>query len=131
MIPANTTRLRISTSTAILLSAPFTNLVSVFKLVTYSAALENHTITPDSVYFDEDKFVYGGRTIQNWDRQGRGRVTAAEALAQSLNVTTAKIAVDLGKDAFYKAVRRFGFGQFTGVELAGEVSGIVKLPGQR
>ncbi|NOX62506.1 MAG: penicillin-binding protein 2 [Chloroflexi bacterium] len=103
---------------------------SVFKLVTYAAALEAGVITPESEILDTDEFVYGERTIQNWDKKGRGRVTATEALAQSLNVSTAKIAVELGADGFYRAVRRFGFGQLTEVELAGEIAGLVKIPGR-
>ncbi|NUQ37091.1 MAG: penicillin-binding protein 2 [Caldilineales bacterium] len=103
---------------------------SVFKLVTFAAALEHGVITPQSTFLDEDEFVYGERVIQNWDKKGRGEVTATEALVQSLNVTTAKIAVEVGRDAFYKMVRRFGFGQITGVELFGEAPGIVKMPGK-
>ncbi|MCO6451011.1 MAG: penicillin-binding protein 2 [Caldilineales bacterium] len=103
---------------------------SVFKLITYAAALETHTITPSMKFLDEDKFVYGERTIKNWDGRGRGVITATEALAQSLNVTTAKIAVELGRNEFYKAVARFGFGQLTGIELQGEYAGLVKTPGK-
>ncbi|MBX7232970.1 MAG: penicillin-binding protein 2 [Caldilineales bacterium] len=103
---------------------------SVFKLVTYAAALEKGAITPQSKFLDTPTFEYGEREIHNWDRTGHGQVTAAEALAESLNVTTAKIAVKLGKVEFYRAVERFGFGQFTGVELAGEHRGWVKIPGK-
>lgn len=103
---------------------------SVFKLITYAAALEKGAITPQSKFIDRKSYEYGERVIQNWDREGHGQVTAAEALAESLNVTTAQIAVKLGKADFYRAVNRFGFGQFTGVELAGEHRGWVKVPGK-
>lgn len=103
---------------------------SVFKLVTYAAALDKGVITPQSRFQDTRVFVYGEKEIHNWDRQGYGTVTAAFALAESLNVTTAKIAVALGRTEFYKAVQRFGFGQLTGVELANEVPGLVKYPGR-
>ncbi|RME80456.1 MAG: penicillin-binding protein 2 [Caldilineae bacterium] len=103
---------------------------SVFKVITFAAALNEGVITPDKVYDDTDKFVYGERTIQNWDRKGRGKVTATEALAYSLNVTTAKIAVELGAQQFYRYVRRFGFGDITGIELENEVPGLVKTPGR-
>lgn len=103
---------------------------SVFKLVTYAAALEKGVITPQTKFIDTPNYEYGEREIQNWDRQGHGQVTAAEALAESLNVTTAKIAVRLGKTEFYRAVQRFGFGQFTGAEMAGEHRGWVKIPGK-
>lgn len=101
---------------------------SVFKLITFASALNDHIITPESSYLDTDKFVYYEQRIENWDRKGRGKVTAQQALAESLNVTTAKIAVDVGADKFYKTVTRFGFGMNTGVELANEAAGIVRTP---
>ena len=101
---------------------------SVFKLVTYAGALDAGVITPQTKFIDTKVLVYGGREIRNWDGVGHGPVTAAEALAESLNVTTAQIAVGMGRTTFYKAVQRFGFGQKTGVELAHESAGIVKFP---
>ena len=101
---------------------------SVFKLITFAAALNEGVITPESHYQDTDKFTYFQQTVQNWDRKGRGNVTAQQALAESLNVTTAKIAVDTGAEAFYRTVSRFGFGMNTGVELAYEAGGIVHRP---
>ncbi len=101
---------------------------SVFKLVTYAGALDAGVITPKTKFVDTKVLVYGGREIRNWDGKGHGPVTAAEALAESLNVTTAQIAVGMGRNTFYKSVQRFGFGQKTGVELAHESAGIVKFP---
>jgi len=101
---------------------------SVFKLITYAVALDEDIITPDTEYLDENEFIFYEQTVKNWDKRGRGKVTTKEALAQSLNVTTAKIAIDVGSTDFYKAVTRFGFGQLTDVELEGEVTGIVKSP---
>jgi len=101
---------------------------SVFKLITFAAALNEGVITPETKYNDTDKFTYFQQTVQNWDRKGRGEVTAQQALAESLNVTTAKIAVDTGAESFYRTVSRFGFGMNTGVELAYEANGIVHKP---
>ncbi len=102
---------------------------SVFKLITFAAALHKNAITPETHFKDTDKFIYGEQIIQNWDRKGRGDVTAQQALAQSLNVTTAKIATRLvGATDFYNTVARFGFGQNTGVELAFEAPGLVNGP---
>jgi cell division protein FtsI/penicillin-binding protein 2 len=103
---------------------------SVFKLITFAAALDAGIITPETEYLDTDKFIYKQQVVQNWDRKGRGEVTAMEALAQSLNVTTAKIASDVGPESFYRTVSRFGFGTDTGIELAYEVGGIVHSPGK-
>jgi cell division protein FtsI/penicillin-binding protein 2 len=101
---------------------------SVFKLITFAAALDSGIITPETSYQDTNKYTYYEQTVQNWDRKGRGEVTAQQALAQSLNVTTAKIAVDVGEENFYKTVSRFGFGVDTGIDLAHEAGGIVNSP---
>jgi cell division protein FtsI/penicillin-binding protein 2 len=101
---------------------------SVFKLITFATALNEGLITPESTFNDTDKYIYKQQLVQNWDRKGRGQVTAQEALAKSLNVTTAKIAVNVGQEAFYRTVSRFGFGSATGVELAYEAGGIVHTP---
>jgi cell division protein FtsI/penicillin-binding protein 2 len=47
-----------------------------------------------------------------------------EALARSLNVITAQWSLLLGADTFYKYLDRFGFGQVTEIDLAGEVYGL-------
>ncbi len=101
---------------------------SVFKLITYAGALDAGVITPKSKFNDTKVLVYGGQQIRNWDDLGHGEVTATEALAESLNVTTAQVAVAMGRNTFYRIVQLFGFGQKSGVELADESPGIVKFP---
>lgn len=102
---------------------------SIFKIVTMAAALDTGVITPTKVYTDIGSFVVGSRLIFNSNRIGYGRVTATEALARSLNVVTAQIAVEMGSDQFYRYVERFGFTQPTEIDLADEVRGLVKQPG--
>ena len=52
-----------------------------------------------------------------------------EALISSLNTVAAYISTTLGKDRFYNYLRRYGFGNLTNVDLAGEGPGMMKLPG--
>jgi len=52
-----------------------------------------------------------------------------QILAYSLNTGAIHVAMKLGQDRFYEAVRRFGFGEATGIDLAGEVAGTVRVPG--
>lgn len=103
---------------------------SVFKVITIASALDAGAVTPQTRVEDTARMIVGGREIKNLEEKGYGMVTIAEILARSLNVGAAKVAQEMGKEAFYAAVRRFGFGAPTGVDLDGEVSGLIKLPGE-
>jgi len=102
---------------------------SVFKPVTIGAALDTGKVTPETTYNDTGSILVGGQVIANWDWGARGETTVSELLRYSLNVGAATMSTRLGAEKFYRYVRRFGFGEPTGVDLAGEVSGIVKTPG--
>jgi cell division protein FtsI/penicillin-binding protein 2 len=102
---------------------------SIFKIVTWSAGLDSGTISPGTTFYDKGAIEVGGRIIQNWDRQGYGQVTMTDGLVHSLNTVASFISTSVGKERFYNYVRRFGFGALTGVDLAGEGPGLVKLPG--
>jgi cell division protein FtsI/penicillin-binding protein 2 len=104
---------------------------SVFKVITIASALDAGTILPGSTYYDSGQIVVGGRVIQNSDRKAHGETTMADLLAESLNVGAAHVSTSLGALEFYQYVRRFGFGQLTGIDLADEVSGLVRLPGDK
>ncbi|MDI7275509.1 MAG: penicillin-binding protein 2 [Anaerolineae bacterium] len=102
---------------------------SVFKMVTMAAGLDAGVIRPDDTYYDEGKVEVGERTFQNWDRKAHGQVTMTQVLARSLNLGAIYVARKLGTTRFYDAVRRFGFGEPTGIDLAGEIAGTVRMPG--
>lgn len=103
---------------------------SVFKIVTMAAGLDTGVITPTTVMTDSGYIIIGERSIYNSDRRANGQVDVTQALARSLNVITAQVAERVGRDYFYQYVRRFGFGERTGIDLAGEVPGLLKTPGQ-
>jgi cell division protein FtsI/penicillin-binding protein 2 len=102
---------------------------SIFKVVTMAAALDTGIITPTTMYTDSGSVTVGSRVIFNSNRVGYGLVSATEALARSLNVVTAQIAEQLGKEQFYRYIQRFGFGELSEIDLAGEVGGLIKAPG--
>lgn len=102
---------------------------SVFKAITIAAALDNGTISADTVYEDKGLIEVGGQLIRNWDGGSKGLVTITEILGYSLNTGTAWVNTQLGVEAFVEYVHAFGFGQPTNLGIRGEASGAVKEPG--
>ena len=103
---------------------------SVFKLVTYSAALEQQVAKPDDMIDCQGgQITLAGRVIHD-DKsdRGLGTVTVATALARSSDVAAVKLALKVGQDRFYQYVRDFGFGSRTGLELPGETRGLLRPP---
>ncbi len=102
---------------------------SVFKPLTLAAALEAQVIRPTDTYDDRGEIIVGGRRIYNSDLQAHGTTTMTELLAYSRNVGAAYVASLLGSARFYETMRKFGFSEITGVDLWGEVPGIMRVPG--
>jgi len=94
---------------------------SVMKVVTLSGALDAHAITPEYSFYEPGSVTIGGATIHNWDGKAHGWVSMAEVLRNSLNVGAVKAMQLEGTDRFYQSLQRFGIGDPTGVDLAGEV----------
>lgn len=100
---------------------------SVFKLVTYSSALEKGLITPDGMV-DAGNGTIEIAKHKFTDSHAIGRVTYKKALAHSSNVCAIKTSMRVGKETFYNYVQKFGFGKQTGIELPAETGGIVRNP---
>ncbi|KLU58948.1 stage V sporulation protein D [Peptococcaceae bacterium CEB3] len=100
---------------------------STFKIVTGSAAIEEGAITPNSKFNDPGYLNVDGRVIKNWDSgtQPLGKATFTQGMERSSNVVLAQVGLKLGMSSFYKYLRAFGFGQKTGVDIAGEESGLL------
>lgn len=102
---------------------------SVFKVVTLSAGLDSGKISASTILNDPGSVVIGGRRFYNSDRKGYGDVDLTTAMEKSLNVIAAKIALATGPKTFYQYLHDFGFGSLSNVDLAGEIPGTVKNPG--
>lgn len=102
---------------------------SIFKIITMAAALDSGLVTPQSTYEDRGTILVGGRPIYNWDYSARGTTTMTELLRYSLNVGAATLSTSLGVEKFYEYAHRFGFGEKSGIDLAAEIAGLVKVPG--
>ena len=90
------------------------------------AALEAGTRTPEQRTFSSGEFFLPGqaRGYRDWRPGGHGWVDMSESLAQSVNTYYFELAVELGIDRLDVFFERLGFGQPTGIDLAGEVSGV-------
>jgi cell division protein FtsI (penicillin-binding protein 3) len=100
---------------------------SVFKTVTYSAALEEHLTSPDEIVSCDPGFIMVGG-IRIHDSHHVGVVPVSQAYAESSDVAAVKMGLKLGPDKFYKHIKDYGFGQQTGIELPGETRGLIKPP---
>jgi len=101
---------------------------STFKLVTYSAALDQQVAAPDDIVDCQGgQITLAGRVIHDdQSDRGMGKVTVATALARSSDVAAVKMALKVGPDRFYQYIRDFGFGSRTGIELPGETHGLLR-----
>jgi cell division protein FtsI (penicillin-binding protein 3) len=100
---------------------------SVFKLVTYSAALEQHVTTPDDmVDCQGGAMTLAGRVIHDDKGDHFGVITVARALEVSSDVAAVKLALKVGSDRFYQYIKAYGFGSRTGAELPGETRGLLQ-----
>ena len=97
---------------------------STFKIVATSAALEEKLVTPNTAILCENgRFQYAGRVLR--DAHPMGVLTVHQILAKSSNIGVAKLALQLGDAKLYEYIRKFGFGEKTGVALTGEIPGLV------
>ena len=100
---------------------------STFKLVAYSAALDQKVTTPDDmVDCQGGKITIAGRVIHDNQGEHFGVIPVHKALEESSDVGAIKMALKVGQDKFYDYVRAFGFGAKPGIELPGETRGLLR-----
>ncbi|MBU0503082.1 MAG: penicillin-binding transpeptidase domain-containing protein [Candidatus Omnitrophota bacterium] len=100
---------------------------SVFKIVTASSAIEEKRVNEEDKFFCENGAYRVANHILH-DHQKHGILTFREVIEQSSNIGTTKIAQMLGADIIYHYVRLFGFGSKLGIDMPGEISGMIKEP---
>lgn len=101
---------------------------STMKMVTVAAALEEGLIEPQSKIDCEDgQWRFGGRTIRDANHR-YGELSITEILQKSSNICSAKIGIMLERRRLYAWLRKFGFGEQTGIELPIESRGLLRSP---
>ncbi len=98
---------------------------SIFKPFLAAAALEERTVHPlERLDCSAGSIKVADRVIK--DAHRNGVLTFTDVIAESSNVGTIKVSLRLGKERFSKYIAAFGFGRKTGVDLPGEIPGLVK-----
>lgn len=100
---------------------------SIFKLVTYSSAIDSGLINPNGMIDCRNGFIEVAGHRFN-DPHATKVMSYGEALAVSSNVAAIKTGLGLGKEKFYGYARKFGFGQTVGIELPAEARGQFRSP---
>jgi cell division protein FtsI (penicillin-binding protein 3) len=103
---------------------------SVFKLVTFSAALQDGLINPNTPFSVPDQIELDGSTFHDADPHPTETLTATQILAQSSNIGTSEIAQRLGEQGLLAQVKNLGFGQDTGLDFPGESPGLLATAAQ-
>jgi cell division protein FtsI/penicillin-binding protein 2 len=91
--------------------------------VTAALALEAGVVEPDELIdCQRGKGEFLGRIVNDHDDK-LGEIPFSEVIAHSSNVGTVTVAIRLGKEALFKGIQRFGYGEATGIDLPGETRG--------
>lgn len=111
---------------------------SGFKVITMAAGLDTGKIKPEMKYDDTGEVRVGDKVIKNADNHKFGISTMTDIIQKSLNTGVVYVLRHLGtdpnkitlksKEVLFEYIQRFGFGERTGIELAGEAKGVVKDP---
>ncbi len=99
---------------------------SIIKPLTMAAGIDAGVVTAKTEYDDKGYVVFDGSRVENYDGRGRGVVPMQQVLSQSLNTGAAFVMQKLGKERFRNYMLALGLGEETGIDLPGEVSGLVR-----
>lgn len=97
---------------------------STLKMFTLAAAIEENKWDPHA-YFQSGQYTIFDRTIRDVNRTGWGTITYLEGFQRSSNVSMAYLLERLGDRTFIEYMRKFGFGEKTGIDLPNETPGII------
>ncbi len=99
---------------------------STFKLILAAAALSSHAVGSGEVFSDPGTIRINGATIHDAEPPEHSPLTLAEIIKYSSNVGAAQVATRVGKGRFFAFIQQSGFGRITGIDLPGEVAGIIR-----
>lgn len=98
---------------------------SIIKPLTVAAALDSKAVDQSTTYYDAGTLLLNGLKVSNYDKKARGaNTTMQQILSQSLNVGIAYLVQKMGGDTFSKYFHKYGLGDYTGIDLPNEASGL-------
>ncbi len=98
---------------------------STFKVITLSIALEEKVVEPEQkIFCERGSFPFYGHLLH--DHHPYGWLTVKETLWFSSNIGLTKIGMKVGEERLYNYIKKFGFGEKTGIDLPGEEKGILR-----
>lgn len=99
---------------------------STFKSIVFASAVELKLFDMfKDTYYDRGYEMVGGARIKSWKAGGHGQQTFLQVLENSSNPGFVEISRRMGLDNEYEYVKKFGFGEKTGIDLPGESNGIM------
>jgi cell division protein FtsI (penicillin-binding protein 3) len=102
---------------------------STIKPFLLAAGLDTDTVTPQTLFFCENgQYQIGNNMIHDHDRKGHGTLSVTEIIAYSSNIGAVKIGEKLGYKRYVEYLKKFGFGEKTGIDLEGEREGYIRPP---
>ncbi|WP_338781804.1 penicillin-binding protein [Metabacillus sp. FJAT-52054] len=97
---------------------------STMKMYTVASAIEQGVYKGSSTY-KSGSYKIGSKVIKDHNKTGWGSITYDEGFERSSNVAMINLAMKLGPDAYSSYMKKFGFGQKTGIDLPGEKAGTI------
>lgn len=97
---------------------------STFKVMIVASALDAGTVTPEEIFFCENGAIRVGDHVLH-DAHPHGELNVHDIVKVSSNIGAYKVEKTMGPERIYDAIRAFGFGEQSGIELPGESAGIL------
>lgn len=98
---------------------------STFKVLTTASALEEKVTSLTDTFYDPGYRIVDGERINCWRLHGHGSQTLVDGLDNSCNSVFVDLSLRLGKDKMYEYFEKYGLGNLTNVDFAGESAGII------
>ncbi|MCJ7826552.1 penicillin-binding protein 2, partial [Patescibacteria group bacterium] len=99
---------------------------SAFKVIIMGAGIDAGVITPQTEMDETGPVEVGGYTIRTWNNQYHGKITMTKVLEYSSNVGMVFVGKKLGREKLLSAIKNFGFGKPTDIDLEDESSPTIR-----